>query len=76
MPDKAAFVAASTNPVVAIVLIFAFVLIEWHGREHQYALSRFAVRWYKPARWAFYYILIIAVFLFMGREQQFIYFQF
>jgi len=75
-PDERAFIGSSTNPVVAIVLVLFFVLIEWIGREHQYALSRFGLRWYKPVRWAVYYILVIAIFLFMGKEQQFIYFQF
>ncbi len=76
MPDQAAFIGITTNPVLTLLLIVIFLLIEWRGREHQYALSGFGLQWRKPIRWAFYYILIIAVFLFMGQEQQFIYFQF
>jgi alginate O-acetyltransferase complex protein AlgI len=76
VPDTKAFIGITTNPFFAIFIIAVFVLIEWMGREQQYALARLGLRWYKPARWAFYYILIIAVFLFMGKEQQFIYFQF
>ena len=75
-PDKRAFIESNTNPFAAILLILFFVMIEWIGREHQYALARFGVSWYKPVRWAVYYILVIAIFLFMGKEQQFIYFQF
>ena len=75
-PDERAFTAIKTNPAFAIALIFIFMIIEWAGREHQYALARFGLNWYKPARWAFYYVLVLAVFLFMGKEQQFIYFQF
>ena len=75
-PDERAFTAIKTNPAFAIALIFIFMIIEWAGREHQYALARFGLNWYKPARWAFYYVIVLAVFLFMGKEQQFIYFQF
>ncbi len=76
MPDKKAFIGLKAHPVVAIILIFIFLIIEWLGREQQYALAAFGNRWYKPIRWSFYYILIIAIFVFIGKEQQFIYFQF
>ena len=75
-PDTRAFIDSNTNPFAAVLIILFFVVIEWIGREHQYALARFGVSWYKPVRWAVYYILVIAIFLFMGKEQQFIYFQF
>ena len=75
-PDTRAFIESNTNPFAAVLMILFFVVIEWIGREHQYALARFGVSWYKPVRWAVYYILVIAIFLFMGKEQQFIYFQF
>ncbi len=75
-PDIRAFIESNTNPFAAVSLILFFVMIEWIGREHQYALARFGVSWYKPVRWAVYYILVITIFLFMGKEQQFIYFQF
>ena len=76
MPDKRPFIGLKTHPAVAIVLVFIFMIIEWLGREEQYALASFGNRWYKPVRWSFYYILIIAIFVFIGKEQQFIYFQF
>lgn len=76
MPDKKAFLGLKAHPAVAIVLIFIFMIIEWIGREHQYALAAFGGKWYKPVRWSFYYVLIIAIFVFIGKEQQFIYFQF
>ncbi|MEO6669139.1 MAG: MBOAT family O-acyltransferase [Ferruginibacter sp.] len=76
MPDKRPFIGLKAHPVVAIVLIFIFMVIEWLGREEQYALAAFGNKWHKPVRWSFYYILIIAIFVFIGKEQQFIYFQF
>ncbi|MEO8768978.1 MAG: MBOAT family O-acyltransferase [Ferruginibacter sp.] len=76
MPDKRAFIGLKAHPAVAIVLIVIFMMIEWVGREQQYALANFGNSWYKPFRWSFYYLLIIAIFVFIGKEQQFIYFQF
>jgi alginate O-acetyltransferase complex protein AlgI len=59
-----------------IVLTLIFVMIEWLGREQQYAIAHIGIKWYKPARWAFYYCIILAIFSWGGKEQQFIYFQF
>lgn len=57
-------------------LIILFFLIEWLGREQQYALARLGIKWHKPIRWSLYYAIAITIFLFAGKEQQFIYFQF
>ena len=56
--------------------ILPFMIIEWFGRERQYAISHLGMNWPLPLRWAFYYAIIVAVFYFAGSEQQFIYFQF
>jgi len=63
-------------PKFAIILILIFIIIEWLGRENQYAIEKLGIKWYKPLRWAFYYCLIFTVYYFAGKEQQFIYFQF
>ena len=36
----------------------------------------FGLKWKRPIRWMVYFILIAMIFLFNGKEQQFIYFQF
>ncbi|MCF2505668.1 MBOAT family protein [Dyadobacter sp. CY107] len=59
-----------------LLLIAAFFLVEWLGREHPYAIARFGFNWPKPVKWGFYYCLVIAIFVFTGKQQQFIYFQF
>ncbi len=64
------------SSLTTIVLIGILVLIEWLGREQQYAIAKFGIRWARPVRYAFYYLLIVAIFWFGGKEQQFIYFQF
>ena len=59
-----------------LFLVFIFVLIEWVGREQEYALEKYGLSWYKPLRYTMYYAIIISIIWFSGKEQQFIYFQF
>ena len=59
-----------------LVIILVFYLIEWIGREHHYAIAQIGHKWPKVIRWSFYFLLVIAIFLFAGKEHQFIYFQF
>ena len=61
-------------PIVFLTIIF--VIVEWLGREQQYAIAHLGTKWYKPVRWALYYSIILAIYFFAGSEQQFIYFQF
>lgn len=76
MPNKKPFLGAKAHPGVGIAMLLFFIIIEWIGREQQYAIADLGKRWPRAVRWGFYYILIIAIFLFIGKEQQFIYFQF
>jgi len=64
------------NALVTVLIITVFILIEWNGREHQYAIAKLGMNWYKPLRWAMYYSIIIIIIWFKGNDQQFIYFQF
>jgi len=59
-----------------LILIIIFVIIEWIGRNEQYAIAKLGFTWKRPLRYAMYYSIILAIFLFMGEQQQFIYFQF
>jgi len=63
-------------PMSLIFIIIFFIIIEWIGREQQYALEQFGLKWKKWIRWLFYYILVILIFAFSGNAQKFIYFQF
>ncbi|HTO16761.1 MAG TPA: MBOAT family O-acyltransferase [Edaphocola sp.] len=62
--------------VPIILLTIIFLIVEWLGREQQYAIAHFGKKWYRPLRWSMYYSIILAIFHFAGKEQQFIYFQF
>lgn len=70
------FTIPEIRPRNLILLIIFFVFIEWLGREGQYAISQLGIKWKRPLRYAMYYAIIIAIFWFGGKEQQFIYFQF
>lgn len=61
---------------IIIALIGLFLIVEWFGREGQYAIENIGLKWKMPFRYAFYYSIIIAIFWFGGKEQEFIYFQF
>jgi len=63
-----------TIPIVFLTILF--LIIEWLGREEQYAIAKLGGKWYKPVRWAFYYSILLVIFYFAGSKQQFIYFQF
>ena len=64
------------NALITIILVIFFVLIEWQGREGQFAIQNLGIKWKRPLRYVMYYTIIIAIFWFSGKEQQFIYFQF
>lgn len=59
-----------------LILIMLFTLLEWLGREQEYAIKRLGFAWPKPLRLALYYSIIFCIFYYAGPEQQFIYFQF
>ncbi len=58
------------------ILLIIFILIEWFGREKQYAIANLEHKWSKPWRWVFYIVITFSVFYFTAGQQQFIYFQF
>ena len=66
------------DPRVYLFMAWAvvFVGLEWMGRREEFAIQKMAFS--KPAliRYGLYYGLVMAVFLFARKEQEFIYFQF
>ncbi|WP_278020212.1 MBOAT family O-acyltransferase [Flavobacterium ginsengisoli] len=61
---------------VLFLLLFVFIVVEWLGRENQFAIAKLGLRWKPLFRYAFYFVIIIAIFWYSGEQQQFIYFQF
>lgn len=65
------------RPKNLFILLSFFILIEWIGREKQYAIATLGFGWYRPVRWFFYALLIFLIGMFMpSDESPFIYFQF
>ena len=60
---------------ISLILVF-FIIVEWLGREDEYAIAQLGSRWVKPLRWVLYYGLLVVIFRFAGKPQEFIYFQF
>jgi D-alanyl-lipoteichoic acid acyltransferase DltB (MBOAT superfamily) len=70
------FKVPEIHPKSLLLLILFFVSLEWLGREGQYAISQLGLKWKSPFKYAIYYSIIVMIFWFGGKEQQFIYFQF
>jgi len=52
------------------------LVVEWIGRKNQYGFEKIGITWKPIFRYAMYYAIILLIFLFAGKEQVFIYFQF
>lgn len=46
--SRSLFTTPSIRPYYLIVLISLFMIIEWIGREQQYAISNVGLKWKKP----------------------------
>jgi alginate O-acetyltransferase complex protein AlgI len=70
------FVFPEVHPKNLVILIFAFLIVEWFGRENEFAIEKIGIKWPRWIRWFAYYALIFVIFYYAGASQQFIYFQF
>ena len=65
------------SSLVLVALIVFFLLVEWQGREGEYAIHNFDSKWSRAIRWSFYAFIIFLIGMFMKTEETpFIYFQF
>jgi D-alanyl-lipoteichoic acid acyltransferase DltB (MBOAT superfamily) len=73
---KPYFVGGTIALKIVIITTF-FMLIEWFGREQEYAIAILGLKWKRPLRHAMYYAILAAIVMFKAaEEEQFIYFQF
>ncbi|MHC1739003.1 MAG: MBOAT family protein [Ignavibacteriaceae bacterium] len=63
-------------PIPTIVLTLLFLITEWVGRENHFAIEKLWINYPLVIRWGFYYGIVILIFIYAGKKQQFIYFQF
>ncbi|MDU8885464.1 MBOAT family O-acyltransferase [Yeosuana sp. MJ-SS3] len=64
------------RPTFLIIFIGLFIMIEWFGRRQLYAIETLWLGYPKALRWGIYYFIVMIIFLYGGKEQEFIYFQF
>ena len=57
-------------------LTLIMLLVEWIGRKNQFGLEKLGTAWSPVFRYTMYYAILLLIFLSMGKEQVFIYFQF
>jgi len=57
-------------------LVLGMLIVEWIGRKNQFGLEKLGITWKPVYRYTFYYFILLLIFLFAGKEQVFIYFQF
>ena len=59
------------------LLVLFFMMVEWFGRESQFATAEIGLKWKRPLRWGFYAGIVFLIGMFMQTEESpFIYFQF
>ncbi len=76
LPKGEDFAGTAMHPYLLISILFTFILVEWIGRGQEHAMAKLGSNWNRTLRFGMYYAIIVAIFWFGGREQQFIYFQF
>ena len=59
-----------------LVIVLLFIVIEWLGRHDEFAIEKVDNKIRSHVRYLFYYLIILAIFIFSGEQQEFIYFQF
>jgi alginate O-acetyltransferase complex protein AlgI len=70
------FIFPDVFSYLTLFLIVFLIIIEWIGREEEYGIAKLLYNQQKIYRWFFYFILSLLIFIFQGKEQEFIYFQF
>jgi len=75
MPPKGLGVGLQLSPV--ILLLVVFTIIEWLGKDSQYAIEKLGTIKARPLRWTTYATILFLIGMFMQTtETPFIYFQF
>ena len=62
--------------LLTIFALVVFLIVEWKGREGQFAISNCTAIRSKAVRWSIYTVIVLAIVFLSGSSQEFIYFQF
>jgi D-alanyl-lipoteichoic acid acyltransferase DltB (MBOAT superfamily) len=74
--DRSLFSAPQNLPPKSVQLLLIFVIIEWLGRERNFAIANIRAKIPLALRWSFYLAIVIMIITTTRTAQQFIYFQF
>lgn len=67
---------SGTKFITTLQYILFFIVIEWLGRNNQFAIEYFPNKFNRVIKWGLYYVLIIMIILNITKPEEFIYFQF
>lgn len=70
------FSAPMVLPKTAILLVGLFMVIEWFGRNQEFAIEKFSLFKYRSLRYGCYVILSALIYISHSSGKEFIYFQF
>lgn len=74
--NSSLFSMPSVLPKLTLMLLAFFLVVEWLGREGEFATNQFLLKQPRFVRWGFYLLIVFMIALFSGKQQEFIYFQF
>lgn len=74
--SKSFFEMPANMPLSTLSFVLLMLVIEWRGRNDEYAIERLGLTWPTFARLSLYYALLVIIFVFGGTSKEFIYFQF
>lgn len=68
--------ADKTLPLILLLLIF--IVVEWRGRERDFAIRDIGIKRSRTYRWSWYMVILLSIYLFgnFASNIEFIYFQF
>jgi alginate O-acetyltransferase complex protein AlgI len=69
-------ISNSFDFILVLFSIFFFFLLEWIGRNNNFAISNLLLYRNSISKWLFYVFLICMIIFLGGKKQEFIYFQF
>jgi len=73
--DIGEFYAGKMKVLFSFIMILVLLIVEWLGRNKEYALSNIGIK-QKWFRYLFYYFILFLILVYPGTENKFIYFQF
>lgn len=68
--------AGINKALIIVILVGLFILIEWRGRNGQYAIEHLGKQTKTVYRYIIYFLIFLAIIVYSGNDQTFIYFQF